>query len=61
MAVENGHSVSAWIESLKSGDGDAARKLWQRYFEALVRLAQQRLRRAHRGPADEEDAALTRI
>ena len=33
-------------------------KLWRRYFEALVRLARDRLRGAPRAMADEEDAAL---
>ena len=56
--MEMGDSVTVWIESLKAGDADAAAKLWRRYFEALVRLARDRLRRAPRAVADEEDAAL---
>jgi DNA-directed RNA polymerase specialized sigma24 family protein len=56
--VDAGDSVTMWIESLKAGDADAAAKLWRRYFEALVRLARDRLRRAPRAVADEEDAAL---
>src|SRR5262245_60962916 len=58
MAAETGDSVTTWIESLKAGDAEAAQKLWQRYFEALVRLARDRLRGAPRAVADEEDAAL---
>jgi DNA-directed RNA polymerase specialized sigma24 family protein len=58
MAGENGDLVTIWIESLKAGDADAAEKLWRRYFEALVRLARDRLRGAPRAMADEEDAAL---
>jgi hypothetical protein len=59
MAGEKGESVTVWIESLKAGDADAAQKLWRRYFEALVRLARERLRGAPRAVADEEDAALS--
>ena len=39
MAGEIEDSVTVWIASLKAGDADAAQKLWQRYFETLVRLA----------------------
>jgi DNA-directed RNA polymerase specialized sigma24 family protein len=56
--VDRGDSVTLWIKSLKAGEADAAEKLWRRYFEALVRLARDRLRRAPRAVADEEDAAL---
>jgi DNA-directed RNA polymerase specialized sigma24 family protein len=59
MAGEIEDSVTVWIASLKTGDADAAQKLWQRYFETLVRLARDRLRGAPRTMADEEDAALS--
>jgi DNA-directed RNA polymerase specialized sigma24 family protein len=59
MADASGQSVTHWIESLRAGDADAAQKLWQRYFQALVRLARNRLRGAPRAMADEEDAALS--
>ncbi|MFI5454981.1 MAG: ECF-type sigma factor [Isosphaerales bacterium] len=59
MARDNEDSVTVWIASLKAGDADAAQRLWQRYFEALVRLARDRLRGAPRTVADEEDAALS--
>ena len=39
MAGQIEDSVTVWIASLKAGDADAAQKLWQRYFETLVRLA----------------------
>jgi DNA-directed RNA polymerase specialized sigma24 family protein len=58
MAEEQRNSVTDWIESVKSGDAEAAQKLWRRYFESLVRLARDRLRGAPRAVADEEDAAL---
>jgi len=53
-------SVTAWIGALRGGDSDeAARRLWDRYFDRLVDLARARLRAAARGPDDEEDAALS--
>jgi len=61
MATEGEGSVSRWLGDL-AGGGDAeaaAQQLWERYFERLVHLAHARLRAAPRGPADEEDAALS--
>jgi DNA-directed RNA polymerase specialized sigma24 family protein len=58
MAGADSGSVTEWIESLKGGDAESADKLWRRYFEALVRLARDRLRGAPKTMADEEDAAL---
>ena len=47
MAADSGNSVTQWVNDLKAGDrGEAARLLWQRYFERLARLAQGRLRTA---------------
>lgn len=61
MATGPDGSVTRWLDDLKGGEGaDAAVKpLWERYFEQLVRLARARLRAAPRGPADEEDVALS--
>ena len=56
MAPDEG-SVTLWIGALRAGDDEAARQLWNRYFEALVRLARARLRA--RAVADEEDVALS--
>jgi RNA polymerase sigma factor (sigma-70 family) len=50
-------SVSRWIVDLKAGDGAAARELWRRYFQELVRLARFKLGGAPRAKADEEDVA----
>jgi DNA-directed RNA polymerase specialized sigma24 family protein len=52
-------SVSGWINQLKDGDGDAARNLWQGYFERLVALARAKLRGVRRRAEDEEDVALS--
>ncbi len=52
-------SVSKWILGAKQGDSRAVGRLWQCYFERLVRLARQRLSAAPRRIADEEDVALS--
>ena len=36
-------SVTHWVALLQSGDEDAARSLWERYFRPLVELARKRL------------------
>ena len=51
-------SVTHQISLLKEGDDAAAHKLWQRYFQRLVRLARRNLRPNSRRSADEEDVAL---
>ncbi|MBV9124018.1 MAG: RNA polymerase subunit sigma-70 [Planctomycetes bacterium] len=53
------HSVTHWIAQLKAGDHFAAQKLWESYFDKLVRLARQKLRDEPRRVADEEDVALS--
>jgi hypothetical protein len=52
-------SVTHWIGLLKAGDAAAAQRLWDRFFDRLVSLAQAQLRGLPRGPADEEDVALS--
>jgi ECF sigma factor len=59
MACGPEDSVTIWLASLKNGNAEAAQKLWRRYFEALVRLARDRLRGAPKAVADDEDAALS--
>jgi RNA polymerase sigma factor (sigma-70 family) len=52
-------SVTRWLEGLKEGhDGDITR-LWDRYFQGLVRVAGSRLSRHARREYDEEDIALS--
>jgi DNA-directed RNA polymerase specialized sigma24 family protein len=59
MPVPHEASVTQWIDRLKTGDPDAAQKLWERYFRRLVGLARKKLRAAPRRAADEEDVALS--
>jgi DNA-directed RNA polymerase specialized sigma24 family protein len=59
MAIDDG-SITHLLGALKGPDaGEAARQLWDRYFDQLVLLARARLRARRTGPADEEDAALS--
>jgi DNA-directed RNA polymerase specialized sigma24 family protein len=52
-------SVTGWFGYLKAGDDIAAERLWERYFQKLVRLARAHLRAKFRGAVDEEDIALS--
>jgi RNA polymerase sigma factor (sigma-70 family) len=54
-----GGSITHWIHDIKSGDADAAQKLWERYFLQLVRLARHHLRGGNRRVTDEEDVVVT--
>jgi DNA-directed RNA polymerase specialized sigma24 family protein len=59
MSTDSEGSVSHWIGALKEGDAEAAQRLWERYFDALVRLARAKLGAIPRRDADEEDVALS--
>lgn len=52
-------TVTLWIVQVRRGDDLAAAKLWERYFEELVRQARWRLGGRCRTLADEEDIAAT--
>ena len=52
-------SDTHWVRLLKTGDADAAQKLWERYFEQLVRLARKKLQGTSRAAASAEDVALS--
>jgi RNA polymerase sigma factor (sigma-70 family) len=58
MREEDG-SITAWIDQLKSGDRDAAARLWERYAERLLAAARERLPLPFRRALDEEDLALS--
>ena len=59
MAADDRGSVTIWVDALRAGDQEAARQLWQRYFQTLVRLARSKLQARTRAAADEEDVALS--
>jgi DNA-directed RNA polymerase specialized sigma24 family protein len=57
--VTDGGSVTRCIDGLRAGDADDIQRLWDRYFERLVRLARDRLPGHSRRASDEEDVALS--
>ena len=59
MDLQPDGSVTHWLGALKAGDAAAAQRLWERYFDGLVRLARAKLGAMPRGAADEEDVALS--
>ena len=59
MASPASESVTVWIDQLKAGDGHAAQRLWEVYFQSMVGLARRKLEGTSRGMADEEDVALS--
>jgi RNA polymerase sigma factor (sigma-70 family) len=54
-------SISIWLREVKKGDAESARRLWERYFPKLVRLAQKKLAYLPRRMEDEEDVALSAL
>lgn len=52
-------SITYWVERLKHGDHQAAQRLWEGYFQQLVRLARNKLQGLPRRASDEEDVALS--
>jgi DNA-directed RNA polymerase specialized sigma24 family protein len=57
--MPNGEPITGWVRQLQSGDAGAAQKLWEGYFDRLVRLARGKLQGTPRRAADEEDVALS--
>lgn len=52
-------SVRKWVNRLEAGDGAAAQRLWEVFFDRLVHLAHHRLQARHRRVIDAEDIALS--
>ena len=51
--------ITEWLRRLEAGHDLAAQRLWEVFFERLVRLAQDRMRATDRRIADAEDIALS--
>lgn len=52
-------SVMGWMSALQEGDGEAARRLWERYYPKLLSLANKRLPTRLRRACDEHDIATS--
>ncbi|QDT11780.1 ECF-type sigma factor [Planctomycetes bacterium K23_9] len=52
-------NVSHWIDLVKGGDSAAANRIWQHYFDRLVRSVRARLYGQNRAISDEEDIVLS--
>ncbi len=52
-------NVSHWINLVKAGDSTAANRIWQHYFDRLVRAVRGRLAGQNRAVSDEEDVVLS--
>ncbi|MFN8705174.1 MAG: ECF-type sigma factor, partial [Planctomyces sp.] len=52
-------SITFWINQLKTGDVEAAQRLWELYFLRMVELARRKLEGVPKAVADEEDVALS--
>ncbi|MCA9049141.1 MAG: hypothetical protein KDA89_10465 [Planctomycetaceae bacterium] len=59
MSDTNANNVSHWIDLIKYGDSAAANRIWQHYFDRLVRSVRQRLKGQNRAVSDEEDIVLS--
>jgi DNA-directed RNA polymerase specialized sigma24 family protein len=52
-------SVTLWLAGIKAGEDADIQRLWDRYFQQLVRLASARLPRHARRVLDGEDVAIS--
>ena len=60
MNREMPDSITTWLSAVRRGDSEAARRLWNRYFQRLLRLARRNLAGQTRTTAvDEEDVAVS--
>jgi RNA polymerase sigma factor (sigma-70 family) len=53
------HSVTHWIQRLRTGEDRAAAELWERYFQRVRELARKRLCDHPRQASDEEDVVVS--
>jgi DNA-directed RNA polymerase specialized sigma24 family protein len=55
--MDEASSVTEWLNKLKAGSPEASQKLWERYVEQVVRIANRRLGSLPCRAADEQDIA----
>lgn len=58
--MSESNNVSHWINQIKHGDSAAANRIWQHYFDRLVKSVRGRLQGQNRAVSDEEDIVLSR-
>ena len=54
-------SVTGWIRGSEAGDDQSQEKLWNHYFDRVVRLARSRMYAIQASVYDEEDAAVSAL
>jgi DNA-directed RNA polymerase specialized sigma24 family protein len=59
MDLQSDGSVTHSLGALKAGGAAAAQRLWERYFDGLIRVARANLGAMPRSAADEEGVALS--
>src|SRR3954452_14260 len=59
MMMPQSDSVTLWLAGIRAGEDADIRRLWDRYFQQLVRLASSRLPRHARRMLDGEDVAIS--
>jgi DNA-directed RNA polymerase specialized sigma24 family protein len=57
--MSESQSVTRWLPGIKAGDSDDIERLWNRYFQRLLRLAGSKLPDHCRRAFDEEDVAIS--
>lgn len=57
--MSEGSEITQWIDRVKLGDSMAANRLWEHYFDRLVRRVRGRLAGQNRAVSDEEDIVLS--
>jgi DNA-directed RNA polymerase specialized sigma24 family protein len=57
--VSNGESITQWLDGIRAGERADIQRLWNRYFQRLVRLAGARIPGHCRRVFDEEDVAIS--
>ncbi len=51
----------AWMNQLRQGDEDAARQVWDSFFQRLIEVATRRLKYVRSSDYDEEDIVLSAL
>jgi DNA-directed RNA polymerase specialized sigma24 family protein len=58
-ATSNENPITEWIEAVRHGDEQSAKKLWDCYFERLLKFARRQMSSIPGAVYDEEDTAIS--